>query len=106
MTAKPHDARARIAEARRRQQNAELNAIMDEVDAELAESRREREATKPAVPEITEDEKRYQLKKEANDLVNKFHMAGPSAAFPHRYERPAPLHPDASGAEVAARLHV
>lgn len=67
MTAKPYDARASIAEARRRQQNAELNALMDEVDAEFP--------TAASVAPVAESEPE-EPETSAKDIANAIHVNG------------------------------
>lgn len=72
----------------------------DEVDAELADLHAEEQ------PELTEEEKRYQARKEANDLANALTLDCAHTGFRKQYVRADPLAPDASASDIAARLRV
>lgn len=73
---------------------------LDEVDAELADLHTEEQ------PEPTEEEKRYQARKEANDLANTLALDSALTGFRKQYVRADPLAPDASASDIAARLRV
>lgn len=69
---------------------------LDAVDAELT----------PANPELTEEEQRYQDRKETNDIANNLTIPTMSSGIARKQVRPDPLGPDATAADIAARLRV
>lgn len=73
---------------------------LDEVDAELADLHAEEQ------PELTEEEKRYRMRKEVNDLVNTLTLDPLGNGFRKQYVRADPLAPDASASDIAARFRV
>ena len=55
-------------------------------------------------PELSEEERRHQERTETAEIVNRISIPGALTGMPREGTTPLPLGPDATAAEIAARI--